>query len=125
MVVKKAITEGEVRSAPKKESKVKPKKKPMVAVPKDKPKFDVHSPVFKTKMEYVYKWLAYMNETYEDPNDEYLSWDEYMVWLPWLRDEQFYRENKIPWTLLSAHERLMMGLYDPISKTAKDDNDKP
>lgn len=92
---------------------------------KKKSNFDVHSPVFKTKMHYVYAWLSYMNETYEDPNDEWLSWEEYMIWAPWLRDEQFYRENNIPWTLLSAHERLMMGLYDPISKTSKDDDDKP
>ena len=111
---------------PKTEKKTATKKARSVSKPKEiKQPFDVHSPVFKTKMHYVYAWLAYMNETYEDPNDEWLSWEEYMIWAPWLRDEQFYRENNIPWTLLSAHERLMMGLYDPISKTSKDDNDKP
>lgn len=92
---------------------------------KKKSDFDVYNPIFKTKMEYVYKWLDYMNETYEDPNDEWLDWEEYMVWLPWLRDEEFYRANNIPWTLLSCHERIQMGIYDPVTKKSKDDNDKP
>lgn len=91
----------------------------------EKPKFDIYDPCFKTKMCYVYSWLEYMDETYNDPNDDWLSWDEYMVWAVWLRDEQFYRENSIPWTLLSAHERIMMGLFDPVSKKSLDDGDRP
>ena len=92
---------------------------------KKKSNFDMYAPLFKTKMEYVYKWLEYMNETYEDPNDEWLSWDEYMVWAPWLRDVEFYKSNNIPWTLLSCHERIQMGIYDPVTKKSKDDGDKP
>lgn len=91
----------------------------------EKSKFDIYDPCFKTKMCYIYKWLEFMDETYNDPNDEWREWDEYMVWAVWLRDEQFYRMNKIPWTLLSAHERTMMGIYDPISKKSLDDGDRP
>ena len=92
---------------------------------KKKSNFDIHAPLFKTKMEYVYKWLEFMDETYNDPNDEWLSWDEYMVWAPWLRDVEFYKSNNIPWTLLSCHERIQMGIYDPTTKKSLDDNDKP
>lgn len=91
----------------------------------EKPTFNIHDPCFKTKMCYVYRWLEYMDETYNDPNDDWLEWDEYMVWAVWLRDEEFYRANYIPFTLLSAHERIMMGIYDPISKKSLDDGDRP
>lgn len=102
-------------------------KKPNVSLKQKETKqpFDIHYPIFKTKMDYVYKWLEFMDETYNDPNDEWLSWDEYMVWAPWLRDVEFYKSNNIPWTLLSCHERIQMGIYDPVSKKSLDDNDKP
>lgn len=105
--------------------KKQPVKKSKVATKETKPSFDMYAPIFKTKMDYVYKWLDYMDETYNDPNDEWLSWDEYMVWAPWLRDVEFYKSNNIPWTLLSCHERIQMGIYDPITKKSKDDGDKP
>lgn len=104
---------------------VKDKKSTVKSKKGEKPKFDIYAPVFKTKMKYVYGWLDYMNKTYEDPNDDWLDWEEYMVWAPWLRDEKFYRVNNIPWTLLSAHERVMMGIYNPETKKSKDDGDKP
>ena len=92
---------------------------------KNKPNFDIYAPIFKTKMKYIYAWLTYMDETYNDPNDEWLSWEEYMVWAPWLRDVEFYKSNNIPWTLLSCHERVQMGIYDPTTNKSLDDNDKP
>lgn len=106
-------------------NKTAEKKTPVKQITNEKAKFDIHNPCFKTKMCYVYKWLEYMDETYNDPNDDWLEWDEYMVWAVWLRDEQLYRANNITWTLLSAHERIMMGLYDPVSKKSLDDGDRP
>lgn len=111
---------------PKAEKKPITKKTKSVSKTKEtKQSFDMYSPIFKTKMEYVYKWLEYMDETYNDPNDEWLSWEEYMIWAPWLRDVDFYKSNNISWTLLSCHERIQMGIYDPITKKSKDDGDKP
>lgn len=106
-------------------SKTKTKKVTAKKQVNKKSDFDMYAPIFKTKMEYVYKWLEFMDETYNDPNDEWLSWEEYMVWAPWLRDVEFYKSNNIPWTLLSCHERIQMGIYDPITKKSKDDGDKP
>lgn len=123
MATKQSNTKTSTKSTTK--SKTTDKKAPVKKQTKgEKSKFDIHSPCFKTKMCYVYKWLEYMDETYNDPDDEWLSWDEYMVWAVWLRDEEFYRVNSIPWTLLSAHERVMMGIYDPISKKSLDDGDR-
>ena len=119
-----AKTKTSTKSIPK--GKTAEKKTPVKKQTKEeKPKFDVYDPCFKTKMSYVYSWLEFMDETYNDPNDEWREWDEYMVWAVWLRDEQFYRANNITWTLLSAHERTMMGIYDPISKKSIDDGDRP
>ena len=42
-----------------------------------------------------------------------------------LRDIDHYINNGIPWTLLSARERYLMGIYDPTTKKSLDDNDKP
>jgi hypothetical protein len=124
MITKKSTVKTSTKTTT--NSKTADKKTPVKKQTKsEKPKFDVHNPCFKTKMSYVYKWLDYMDETYNDPNDDWLEWDEYMVWAVWLRDEEFYRANNIPLTLLSAHERTMMGIYDPISKKSLDDGDRP
>ena len=82
-----------------------------------------------TKINTLYPFVGGTATTHKynlkDPRDDWLDWEEYMVWAPWLRDEKFYRVNNIPWTLLSAHERVMMGIYNPETKKSKDDGDKP
>lgn len=98
-------------------SNIKPKKKQQ--------KFNHADFVFKTKMKYVYDWMQYMEDELNDPTTEWLDGETYDLYATWLRDENYYRANNIPYTLLSARERYIMGIFNPETKTSKDDGDKP
>ena len=87
--------------------------------------FDIHDFVFKTKIQYVLNWMKYMEEELDDVNSEWLDGETYDLYAVWLRDIDHYINNGIPWTLLSARERYLMGIYDPTTKKSLDDNDKP
>lgn len=93
--------------------------------PKKKSDFDHNDFIFKTKIKYVWDWMRYMEEELDDVNSEWLDGETYDLYAIWVRDRDFYINNNIPWTLLSARERLLMGIYRPDSKTSLDDNDKP
>lgn len=103
-----------------KNTKSKPKK-----TTKKKSDFDVHDFVFKTRIQYVVNWMKYMEEELDDVNSEWLDGETYDLYAVWLRDIDHYINNGIPWTLLSARERYLMGIYDPATKKSLDDNDKP
>ena len=92
---------------------------------KKKSGFDIHDFVFKTKIQYVLNWMNYMEEELDDVNSEWLDGETYDLYAVWLRDIDHYINNGIPWTLLSARERYLMGIYDPTTKKSLDDNDKP
>lgn len=92
---------------------------------KKKSGFDIHDFVFKTKIQYVLNWMKYMEEELNDINSEWLDGETYDLYAVWLRDIDHYINNGIPWTLLSARERYLMGIYDPTTKKSLDDNDKP
>lgn len=92
---------------------------------KKKSGFDIHDFVFKTKIQYVLNWMKYMEEELDDVNSEWLDGETYDLYAVWLRDIDHYINNGIPWTLLSARERYLMGIYDPTTKKSLDDNDKP
>ena len=87
--------------------------------------FDVHDFVFKTKIQYVVNWMKYMEEELDDVNSEWLDGETYDLYAVWLRDIGHYINNNIPWTLLSARERYLMGIFNPETKKSLDDNDKP
>lgn len=90
-----------------------------------KSSFDVHDFVFKTKIQYVLNWMKYMEEELDDVNSEWLDGETYDLYAVWLRDINHYINNGIPWTLLSARERYLMGIFNPETKKSLDDNDKP
>ena len=90
-----------------------------------KSSFDVHNFVFKTKIKYVLNWMQYMEEELDDINSEWLDGETYDLYAVWLRDINHYINNGIPWTLLSARERYLMGIFNPETKKSLDDNDKP
>lgn len=101
-------------------SNTKPKK-----TSKKKSDFDVHDFVFKTKIKYVVNWMNYMEEELNDVNSEWLDGETYDLYAIWLRDIDLYLNNNIPWTLLSARERYLMGIFNPETRRSLDDGDKP
>lgn len=117
MTTKKTAT----KSEPKKVSKkVTPKQ-----TTKKKSDFDVHNFIFKTKIQYILNWMKYMEKELDDVNSEWLDGETYDLYAVWLRDIDHYINNGIPWTLLSARERYLMGIFNPETKKSLDDNDKP
>lgn len=111
----KQVTKPKSIKKTKSSSKIKETKQP----------FDHHNFIFKTKIKYVFDWMRYMEEELDDINSEWLDGETYDLYAVWVRDRDFYINNNIPWTLLSARERLLMGIYRPDTKTSLDDNDKP
>lgn len=85
-----------------------------------KPKFDTDAFVFKTEISKIEEWLQRMLDDLDDPDVEYPTYDE-QVWIAyWLRDIDFYRNNNIPYTYVSAKESAIIGLYEKPKKTTKE-----
>ena len=100
-------------------------KTPKKQMKKVQQKFNHADFVFKTKIKYVLNWMQYMEEELDDINSEWLDGETYDLYAVWLRDINHYINNGIPWTLLSARERYLMGIFNPETKKSLDDNDKP
>ena len=84
-----------------------------------KPKFDTDAFVFKTEISKIEEWLQRMLDDLDDPDVEYPTYDEQMWIAVWLRDIDFYRNNNIPYTYVSAKESAVMGLYEKPKKSTK------
>lgn len=84
-----------------------------------KPKFDTDAFVFKTEISKIEEWLQRMLDDLDDPDVEYPTLDE-QYWLGrWIADIDFYRNNNIPYTYVSAKESAVIGLYTKPKKSAK------
>lgn len=84
-----------------------------------KPKFDTDAFVFKTEISKIEEWLKRMLDDLDDPWVEWPSYDEQCILAVWLRDIDFYRANKIPYTYISAKESAIIGLYEKPKKSTK------
>lgn len=89
-----------------------------------KPKFDTEDFVFKTDIAKIEEWLQKMLDDLDDPWVEWPSYDEQCLLAVWLRDIDFYRANKIPYTYTSAKENAIMGLFEKPKKTARNSKKK-
>ena len=84
-----------------------------------KPKFDTDAFVFKIDISKIEEWLQRMLDDLDDPDVEYPTLDE-QYWLGrWIADIDFYRNNNIPYTYVSAKESAILGLYEKPKKSAK------
>ena len=84
-----------------------------------KPKFDTDAFVFKTEISKIEEWLQKMLDDLDDPEVEYPTPDE-QYWLGrWIADIDFYRNNNIPYTYVSAKESAVIGLYEKPKKSTK------
>lgn len=84
-----------------------------------KPKFDTDAFVFKTDISKIEEWLQRMLDDLDNPDVEYPTLDE-QYWLGrWIADIDFYRNNNIPYTYVSAKESAIMGLYNKPKKSTK------
>lgn len=84
-----------------------------------KPKFDTDAFVFKTEISKIEEWLKRMLDDLDDHDVEWPSYDE-QYWLGrWITDIDFYRNNNIPYTYVSAKESAVMGLYERPKKSTK------
>ena len=94
--------------------------KPATSKPKEvKPKFDTDAFVFKTEISKIEEWLQRMLDDLDDPDVEYPTYDE-QIWIAyWIRDLPFYKANNIPYTLTSARENMILGLYEKPKKSTK------
>lgn len=89
-----------------------------------KPKFDTEDFVFKTDITKIEAWLQKMLDDLDDVDLEWPSYDEQCLLAVWLRDIDFYRANNIPYTLTSAKENAIMGLFEKPKKTARNSKKK-
>lgn len=85
-----------------------------------KPKFDTTAFIFKTEVSKIEEWVNRMLQDLDDPEVEWPTEQE-SYWLGyWLHILPAYKLNNVEYTLTSAQENAVMGLYTkPVKKRSK------